>query len=93
MRMYEELGEAVANGEIDTDEYQLSLSSSAQSIICLCSCLMQFRGVADSGGGSEFLEAAFTASVHYSGEKYEIMENGNNHYCVHVSDSRAQWNI
>ena len=25
MRMYEELGEAVANGEIDTDEYQLSL--------------------------------------------------------------------
>lgn len=50
--------------------------------------------VADSGGGSEFLKQQLLQHLFaLSGEKYEIMENGNNYIVARVSDSRAQWNI
>ena len=47
--------------------------------------------VADSGGGSEFLKQQLLQHLFaLSGEKYEIMENGNNYIVARVSDSRAQ---
>ena len=86
MRMYEELGEAVANGEIDTDEYQLSLHNLSLLVLNANS-----EVVADSGGGSEFLKQQLLQHLFaLSGEKYEIMENGNNYIVARVSDSRAQ---
>ena len=61
MRMYEELGEAVANDEIDTDEYQLSLQQQCSKYnLSLLVLNANSEVVADSGGGSA---AAFTASV------------------------------
>ncbi len=55
MRMYEELGEAVANGEIDTDEYQLSLQQQCSKYnLSLLVLNANSEVVADSGGGSEF---------------------------------------
>lgn len=57
MRMYEELGEAVANGEIDTDEYQLSLQQQCSKYnLSLLVLNANSEVVADSGGGSEFLK-------------------------------------
>lgn len=53
--MYEELGEAVANDEIDTDEYQLSLQQQCSKYnLSLLVLNANSEVVADSGGGSEF---------------------------------------
>lgn len=92
MRMYEELGEAVANGEIDTDEYQLSLQQQCSKYnLSLLVLNANSEVVADSGGGSEFLKQQLLQHLFaLSGEKYEIMENGNNYIVARVSDSRAQ---
>ena len=92
MRMYEELGEAVANDEIDTDEYQLSLQQQCSKYnLSLLVLNANSEVVADSGGGSEFLKQQLLQHLFaLSGEKYEIMENGNNYIVARVSDSRAQ---
>ena len=92
MRMYEELGEAVANGEIDTDEYQLSLQQQCSKYnLSLLVLNANSEVVADSGGGSEFLKQQLLQHLFaLNGEKYEIMENGNNYIVARVSDSRAQ---
>ena len=76
MRMYEELGEAVANGEIDTDEYQLSLQQQCSKYnLSLLVLNANSEVVADSGGGSEFLKQQLLQHLFaLSGEKYEIME-------------------
>ena len=50
MRMYEELGEAVANGEIDTDEYQFSLQQQCSKYnLSLLVLNANSEVVADSG--------------------------------------------
>ena len=74
MRMYEELGEAVANGEIDTDEYQLSLQQQCSKYnLSLLVLNANSEVVADSGGGSEFLKQQLLQHLFaLSGEKYEI---------------------
>ena len=86
MRMYEELGEAVANGEIDTDEYQLSLQQQCSKYnLSLLVLNANSEVVADSGGGSEFLKQQLLQHLFaLSGEKYEIMENGNNYIVARV---------
>ena len=81
MRMSEELGEAVATGELDPDEEPLSLQHQCSQYNLFLPVLnANSEVVADYGGGSEFLKQQILQQLFaLSGEKYGILENGNNY--------------
>ena len=82
---------AVANGEIDTDEYQLSLQQQCSKYnLSLLVLNANSRWLRTPAAVLNFEAAALQHLFALSGEEYEIMENGNNYIVARVSDSRAQ---